>query len=294
MKTTLDCIPCLIRQAIEASRLVALEPCLQECFVRDVLRWTSEMDLDGPPPLLAQRIQRRLRELSRVEDPYRALKDQQNHLALGLLPELQRRLNAASDPLALAVRLAIAGNVIDLGVKGSLSESEVRQALEQAMTEVFVGDLEAFRQALAKAERILYLADNAGEIALDRLLIEHLGPARVTLAVRGAPVLNDATRVDARAVDLESRVKLIDNGSDAPGTLLEDCSASFRAEMAKADLILAKGQGNYETLSQVKGNLFFLFKVKCAVIADHAGVPMGAQVLVHAAAAHPEPYGVRA
>ncbi len=294
MKTTLDCVPCLIRQAIEASRLVALEPCLQECFVRDVLRWASEMDLDGPPPQLAQRIQRHLRELSRVEDPYRALKDQQNHLVLGLLPELQARLNAAPDPLGLAVRLAIAGNVIDLGVKVDLEESEVRQALEAALTETFVGDLEAFRQALAEARSILYLADNAGEIALDRLLIAQIGPDRVTLAVRGGPVLNDATRSDAQAVGLEGWVRLIDNGSDAPGTLLEDCSKAFRDQFRRADLILAKGQGNFETLSLAKGNLFFLFKAKCAVIADHAGVPLGAQVLVRAATTHPEPCGVEA
>jgi len=294
MKTTLDCVPCLIRQAIEASRLVALEPCLQECFVRDVLRWASEMDLDGPPPRLAQRIQRHLRELSRVEDPYRALKDQQNHLVLGLLPELQARLNAAPDPLGLAVRLAIAGNVIDLGVKVDLEESEVRQALEAALTETFVGDLEAFRQAVAEARSILYLADNAGEIALDRLLIAQIGPDRVTLAVRGGPVLNDATRSDAQAVGLEGWVKLIDNGSDAPGTLLEDCSEAFCDQFRRADLILAKGQGNFETLSLAKCNLFFLFKAKCAVIADHAGVPLGAQVLVRAATTHPEPCGVEA
>jgi hypothetical protein len=280
MKTSLDCVPCLVRQTIEASRLVSMEHCQQERLVRDVLRWASEMDMDGPPPLLAQRIQHRLRELSGIEDPYRALKDQQNRLILELLPELEAKLEASPDPLELAVRLAIAGNVIDLGVKGSLTELEVRQALEQAVTEIFVGDMEAFRQAVAEARNILYLADNAGEIALDRLLIEQLGPARVTVAVRGAPVFNDATRADARAVGLESRVKIIDNGSDAPGTLLADCSETFREEMTKADLILAKGQGNYETLCQAKGNLFFLFKVKCAVIADHAGVPLGAHVLV--------------
>jgi len=291
MNTTLACIPCLIRQAIEASRLVALDPGLQECLVREVLHWASGMDLNGSPPLLAQRIQCRLQELSGIQDPYRALKDQQNHLVLGLLPELEASLEASPDPLGLAVRLTIAGNVIDLGVKGSLSEAEVRQAIEQALNETFVGDLETFRQAVSEAQSILYLADNADEIALDRLLIEQLGPASVTLAVRGAPILNDATRSDAQAVGLEERVEVIDNASDAPGTVLEDCSEAFRKQMAKADLILAKGQGNFETLSQAKGNLFFLFKAKCTVIAEHAGVPLGAHVLVRSGAGQPVPCG---
>jgi uncharacterized protein with ATP-grasp and redox domains len=99
------------------------------------------------------------------------------------------------------------------------------------------------------------------------------------LAVRGAPVLNDATAADARAAGLAEICEVIDNGSDAPGTLLEDCSPGFRQRFRAADMIIAKGQGNYETLSEAPGNIFFLFKVKCPVIAAHSGMPVGAQVL---------------
>jgi uncharacterized protein with ATP-grasp and redox domains len=108
------------------------------------------------------------------------------------------------------------------------------------------------------------------------------------LAVRGAPVINDATRDDARSAGLEGLVEIIDIGSDAPGTILDDCSSAFRNRMERADLILAKGQGNYETLSGEDYNIFFLFKVKCPVIANHSGHPLGAHVIARPHTMHPK------
>jgi hypothetical protein len=262
---------------------------LHELFLREMLQWTSAMDLNGSPPVLAQRIHRRLREITGVQDPYRAEKEAQNRMALGFLPELKARVEASPDPLALAVRLAIAGNVIDLGAHGQTNESDLRQSIQQALTQPLVGDMDAFKREVERARNILYLADNAGEIVFDYLLIEQLGPARVTVVVRGAPVLNDATRADARAIGLDIMVKVVDNGSDAPGTVLDDCSEDFMERLTFADVILAKGQGNYESLSQETRNLFFLFKAKCPVIAEHAGVPLGAHVLGRPQVRQPSP-----
>jgi uncharacterized protein with ATP-grasp and redox domains len=198
-----------------------------------------------------------------------------------LLPTLRAKVEAAKDPLLMAARLAIAGNVIDMGVDGSLTEADVREALEQALKEPFFAEEDRFREAISKAKSILYLADNAGEIVLDRLLVEQLLLNQITLVVRGSPVLNDATLIDAQMVGLDKIVEVIDNGSDAPGTILGDCNQEFRQRFAKADLIIAKGQGNFETLSNEPGNIFFLFKVKCAVIADLVNQPIGTQMLVH-------------
>jgi len=259
--------------------MVSSDPAVHERVVREVLRWTGEMDLDQSPAVLAQRIHRRLREITGVEDPYGAAKDHWNRMALGLLPELKAKIGGASDRLVMAVRLAIAGNVIDMGVNGNLTESDVRRSVSQALTEPFTVDHNGFRQAVAEARSILYLADNAGEIVFDRLLIEQLLPARVTLAVRGAPVINDATVADAKGVGLHEIVEIIDNGSDAPGTILEDCSEDFIRRFKEADLILAKGQGNFETLSDEPRDIFFLFKAKCPVIAAHVGLPIGTHVL---------------
>jgi len=284
MKTSLDCIPCFIRQALDAARLVSTVASVHERILREVLHWAGEMDMNQPPPVMAQRIHRRLREIVGREDPYRDAKDQQNRMAMSLLPELKAEIEAASDPLTMALRLAIAGNVIDMGVNGNVTESDVRKSVSQALTEPFVGDQNEFCKAVAEAQRILYLADNAGEIAFDRLLIEQLAPARVTVAVRGAPILNDATMADARAVGLHEIVEVIDNGSDAPGTLLGDCSQEFKRRLTEADLILAKGQGNFETLSDGSRNIFFLFKAKCPVIAAHVGLPVGTHVLARSCA----------
>ncbi len=279
MKTSLDCIPCFLRQALDVARMASADVAVHERIVREVLQWTSEMDFEQSPPLLGQRIHRRLREITGVEDPYQTAKKCHNGLAMNLLSELESAIEAASDPLMMAVRLAIAGNIIDMGVNSSFREPDLRRSIDQALAEPFTGDQDAFRQVVADARNILYLADNAGEIVFDRLLIEQLSPERITLAVRGAPVINDATMADVQALKLHEVVKVIDNGSDAPGTVLADCSGDFKRHFTKADLILAKGQGNFETLSDENRNIYFLFKAKCPVIASHVGLPVGTHVL---------------
>ena len=280
MKTSLDCIPCFVRLALEAARFVTSDSAIHEQIVRDVLRIAAESDFRQSPPLFGQKIHRRLRELTRVDDPYRAVKDRFNRMVMNMLPEWETRIKSSSDPLALAVRLAIAGNVIDLGVNGNLKEDDVLQVIEQTLEESFHGDLEEFRMAVNKASRILYLADNAGEIVFDRLLIEHLPLERTRLVVRGSPIINDATILDAETCGIHRLVEVMDNGSDAPGTVLDDCSPGFLRCFREADLIIAKGQGNYETLSDEDADIFFLFKVKCPVIGSDVGLQMGTHVLI--------------
>ena len=148
-----------------------------------------------------------------------------------------------------------------------------------AASESLTGDIQELADAADRARDILYLADNAGEIVFDRLLIEQLPPGRVTVAVKGGPVLNDATRSDAAVAGLNELAEVIDNGSDAPGTLLGDCSHSFRERFDRADLVIAKGQGNYETLSDARKDVFFLLKAKCPVIAHHLGCDVGRTVV---------------
>jgi hypothetical protein len=247
--------------------------------MREVLHWAEEMNLNQSPPVIAQHIHRRLRQITGVNDPYHAAKRRLNGVSIKLLPALRAEVQSSISPLMTAVRIAIAGNMIDMGVNGNVTEADVNKAMWQAWSEPFYGEQERFCQAIADARSILYLADNAGEIAFDRLLIEQISPERVTLAVRGAPVINDATLVDAQAVGLDEIVKIVDNGSDVPGTLLNDCSLEFRRRFAEADLILAKGQGNFESLSNQSGNLFFLFKVKCPLVANQIQQPIGMQVL---------------
>lgn len=279
MKTSLDCIPCLVRQSLEMARMVSDDTSLHEQVLRDVLTWAADMDMHQPPPVIAQRIHHDLRSLTGVQDPYREAKAYQNRMALSVFADMQAKIESSKDPLMTAARLAIAGNIIDMGVNGSITLDTLLASIDKALTTDFVGDRDAFIQAAARAESILYLCDNAGEIVFDRLLIEALGAPRVTAVVRGAPVLNDATMADAASTGLDQIVAVMENGSDAPGTLLDDCSDAFKKHFEAADMIIAKGQGNFETLSEAPYPIFFLFQAKCPVIAGHAHVPLKSHVL---------------
>ncbi len=275
MNMCLDCIPCFVRQAADAVRMSVSSEEEQSRLMHSVLAWLGGMDLDQTPPAASQMIHRRLRALLPEGDPYRAAKDRHNSLAASLMPSIRRRIAASFDPLVMAVRYAITGNIIDLGAKNSVGIGEIYAELQSTPMQPVFGDLEDLKKASLKARNILYLADNAGEIFFDRLLIEQLAGARVTLAVRGKPVINDATRFDAHAAGFEDIAEIIDNGSDAPGTILDDCSEDFRRRFDEAELIIAKGQGNYESLSSATRDIFFLFRTKCPVISRHSGFSVG-------------------
>ncbi len=281
MTTSLDCIPCFLRQALEVAKRATTDFSVQEQIVRDAMRMAAEVDFRKPPPLLGQEFHRQLRHILGVSDPYRSAKDRFSRMALAMLPDLTAEVEQAPDRLTMAVRLAIAGNIIDMGANGNITEDEVHQSIEHTLSEVFVGNVEELCEEVTRAKSILYLADNAGEIVFDRLLVQQLPTDRLILVVRGGPVINDATLMDAQTAGLDRIVEVIDNGSDAPGTILSDCSRNFRRRFAQADLIIAKGQGNFETLSDEDANMFFLFKVKCPVVSAHVGLPVGTHVMMH-------------
>ncbi|TRO81903.1 damage-control phosphatase ARMT1 family protein [Desulfuromonas acetexigens] len=279
MKTYLECVPCLLRQTVAACRMLAAPEAVQDRLVRNVLTELASADLSQPPPVLAQGIHRQIRELSLQKDPYRWVKKHFTDLAVGLLDELTQTVEDSPNPPETALRLAIAGNVIDLGVTGTLSEAEVFAAIEHALAAPLQGDPDELLLAAEAARKILYLADNAGEIVFDRLLLQQLPLERVTLAVKGAPVINDAVREDAVAAGIDALVEVIDNGADVPGTLLAECSENFLRHFAEADLVIAKGQGNYETLNDVPKDIFFILKAKCPVIARDLGCNVGDLIL---------------
>ena len=279
MNTTLDCIPCFLRQGLEAARSVSEDARLHEQIVREMLRLTADLDFARPPPSLAQVLHRRLRELTGVADAYQPAKTRFNRLAMEALPDLGVMVRGAgSAPRRGKVRCRRQRN--RHGDLLNIADDEVRTALRGSPAEVVHPRWEQFRQTVARAKDILYLADNAGEIAVDRLAIQELGPERVTVAVRGGPVLNDATVTDAREVRMYDLAEVIDNGSDAPGTILGDCSESFRRRFERAHLIIAKGQGNFETLCSTGKNIAFWFKVKCPFVSRLVGLPLGSHVLL--------------
>jgi len=289
MRTYLDCLPCFVRQTLEAVRFVTDDQAVHADVLRQILRAASEMDLRMAPPAMGQRIHRLIRDVTGNADPYREVKQRFNRLALGLYPDLKRRVEASDEPLETAVRLAIAGNIIDFGVSASISEEAVAETIERALRDPLVGSVDDLRQAAADARDILYLADNAGEIVFDRLLIETLDAANLAVGVKSEAVINDATAEDAEVAGLAGRWEILENGSDAPGTLLETCSAEFRERFERADLVIAKGQGNYETLSEAPRPVWFILMAKCPVIAGHLGCEVGSLVLRRGAGSRASP-----
>lgn len=278
MKTHLACIPCLARQAHDAVVEAVPNPARREDLLRRLLREIAAGDWSDTPPAMAQRLQRAIRAALGDPDPYRDVKNRMNRMAASLLPRMRERIESHPDPREAAVRVAIGGNLLDVGAKTQIAAEDLPAHLETIWTQPLRGDVPALFAAAERAQSILYLADNAGEIFFDRLLIERLPAGKTTVIVRGSPVLNDATRADAEAAGIPEFAPVFDNGSDAPGTLLEDCSADFRDRFARADLVIAKGQGNYETLSETDRPIYFLFTVKCPLVAGRVGEPVGSLV----------------
>ena len=177
------------------------------------------------------------------------------------------------------MEVSIAGNLIDLG-----ANLEGKSDVEAAMHVLSSANLDpeavaGMRRALDEATTVLFLADNAGEIVLDRPLLERIGAEKLTVAVRGGPTINDAVLDDARRAGLTERYRVIDNGADIPGTWLPECTAELRDEFAAADVVLAKGQGNFETLHDCEREVFFLLMAKCTIVSRTLAVEPGTFIL---------------
>jgi len=268
MKTELQCLPCFFGQITRTLSYAGVNGERGRGIGRLAEKVIEGASLDEVPARTTTLIHRILRNETGI-DPYKQVKETYNRIALDRLPALRRMAAGAADRLEGGVRIAIAGNVIDFGIYDSV---DLDRSLEESfLLPLSETDFRGFSQAVGSARRILYLCDNAGEIVFDRVLIEVLRDMGkdVTAAVKGSPVINDATIDDAHTVGLDECATLIDNGNDGIGTLLEECSSQFMDAYRSADLIISKGQANYETLVQNKDKrVFFLFKVKCPVVAS--------------------------
>jgi len=242
----------------------------------------QDLALDITPPEIAQQVYRIVFEITGNRDPYAEAKKYANQSAMSLYARMKDVVDYSDDTLETACKLAIAGNAIDLGARAefgnifSIVEDSVGYQLDQV-------HYRQFKESIGQSYLILYLADNAGEIVFDRILIEQLLQIKkleIVFVVREEPIINDATLDDALQVGLNKVATIISNGSDAPATILSQCSSKMRDYYQAADLIISKGQGNYESLSDRSENIFFLFKVKCPVIARDSGYGIDSPVLI--------------
>ena len=279
MRVYPDCIPCFLRQALEAARRVTEDRKEQREVLSEVAALIPSLPMDATPVDMGRVIHRTVNAVIGSVDPYREVKKEYNDRALLLYPQLKQRVKNSPDSLLTAIKLSAAGNVIDFGVGAKF---DLSQSIEEGLREKLVGfDYALLKERLEQVEEILYLGDNAGEIVLDKIVVEELVSRgkKVTFVVRGKPIINDVTLEDASYVEMDEVANVISSGCDAPGTTLRYCDSAFIETFGKSKLIIAKGHGNFEGLSEEDRPLFFLLKVKCPVVAAELGATVGSIVL---------------
>lgn len=267
MKTSAECIPCFLRQAKYAGQLATGDPHLQKAILNQVEDYLLNLDMGKSPPVNSIGLYNIISQVSGSADPFAKLKRQSNDLALALRPKIKWLIEQSKDPFFAAILFAIAGNIIDYG---SQQDFDLDETLHQCLkNHPLINDYALLCHDLRHAKTVLYLADNCGEIVFDSLLIDQLS-APVTMVVKSAPIINDATIDDAAYCGLAKTYSVIANGTSCPGTPLGFCDREFERLFTEADVVISKGQGNFETLSEAKRPIFHLLTVKCPVVGGHA------------------------
>jgi uncharacterized protein with ATP-grasp and redox domains len=282
MKTNLECIPCFLRQSLEAARMVTTDTDVHETIMKEVMQYLQTISYEKSPPEISREVHNLIRMHADTPDPYKQSKIQSNTAAEKLYPSLKQRVDQAEEPLLTAITLAIVGNVIDFGTSNRfLVEDMVNKPLDDAFSK---RTYPLFQKSLRKASTILYLADNAGEVFFDKLLIEELFKQKkdIIYAVKANPIINDATLEDAHYAGIDKYAKIIeaDKGQpmSTPGVLLPYASNEFMDLFTTVDLVISKGQGNYESLNEQTREIFFLLTVKCPLVAEDVGATLASLV----------------
>lgn len=277
MYSNLDCFACVIRRATEAVKHSGLDRERQAEIMREVLKTLSTMDnMSNSSADMIQKTFEVIREFGELHDPLENVKSYCMDVALRAYPELKHTVEAAEDRFATAVRIAMAGNIIDHSREDMQDNLALFRSIEDALSRpLVINHIEYMKEEVEKASKILYLADNAGETVFDRILIEELPRKRIVYGVKGAPVSVDATLRDAAIAGLTDIVEVMDDGSDFPALYLDKCSDEFRRIYEEADLVIAKGQANLKALGKQDKNIFFLVRVRCKVSAYQLKLNVG-------------------
>ena len=276
MRTYLDCFPCFLNQALRAGRIATDDEKKIKRLLDEVGMMLRNIPLESTPPESGRLIYHKVGEITGNLDPYKKIKNESTKKALSLYPSLKSQIERSKDRLLTAIRIAIAGNVIDFGAN---CDFDIENEIDESLIKDFaICDYGRFKDCLNETSEILYIGDNAGECVFDRILIEEVKKP-VIYAVRGKPIINDATYEDAVQAGIDKVATILSSGTDAPGAILKTCSSEFKELYNNSKFIISKGQGNYEALSNERHPIFFLLKTKCHVIANDIGVDEGDIIL---------------
>ncbi len=274
MKMHDKCFPCIVNQVLKSADIAGITD--KEALLREAFTYLSKADYNLATPELIGEIFEMIKFYTGNSDPYKNIREYYNALFLKMLPDLEHKIEQTDNPFQTAVRYAIVGNIIDFHpLQNALLEDISAVFADMEQFELAIDDTQLLQEDIRKAEIILYLGDNCGEICLDKILlkkIKQLNPdVQLFFGVRGKPVVNDVTEEDAYFVGIDAYARITDNGDYALGTVLRRTSPAFQKLYAQADIVIAKGQANYECLSEENKNIYFLLMTKCHVIADSVG-----------------------
>lgn len=284
MKVYPECVPCFALQALRATDLSTRDEDLRWEILIEACKKIATFQPGMKPVEMAEIIYPLVGERTGIPDPYAPIRHETNQHALSLYPFFKGLVEESDTPIKTAVKLAIIGNSIDFGVPHNHLADLRKEALKLLHKPLVIDHTAELFHRLERAESLLLLADNSGEIVLDRLLLETIQATyprvHATVVVREVPIINDVTHKDVEEAQFPPNIRVVSSGNRTPGVILAKASGNFLEIYEKGDIILSKGQGNYEGLSdEADERVFFLFRAKCAIIARHVGVEEGSMIV---------------
>ena len=286
MKANVECMICSIKQVMKVSKVLNKTKEEEQAVVKKSLRMLSEVKFDVSNPYISAKNWEIITSSYKNLDPYSEIKKMYNDLLISVYDETKSLLDSVDDRFTTALKMAVIGNLIDMGAKHTFTKDMVLDKIKgHSDLEFKIDKSLVLKNQILKARKLLYIGDNCGEIVLDKLFIEVIKEINpnidILFGVRGGPILNDVTYEDAIAVGMDEFATIISSGVKAPGTLLDISNADFVEAFNSADVIIAKGQGNFESLSETyQDNLFLIFIAKCELVANTIGIDL-LDIVVH-------------
>jgi len=282
MKINYSCLPCLINQVVKVAGMTNADH--KEILFQDVFRYLSKIDYTETNPEIIGSTFRLLKKHIKNDDPYLEVRNYYNDMFLNMTDMFKHRINQSDLSFEAAIKYAIIGNIIDFNPIHGGKLDDIMKYFDNVENLILTIDhTKNLIQDITKSKTLLYIGDNCGEICLDKILIEKIRENNpdidIYFGVRGAPVVNDSIESDAYRVGIDTYAKIISNGDDSLGTVLTRTSEEFNNIYREAEIVIAKGQANYESLSdQEDKNIYYLLMTKCDVIAADIGVPQKSMI----------------
>ncbi len=284
MRTHRYCVICIFNQLLRVADYLKCDESQKDQILVKALKMAGDVTFkDFTAPEFSALMYRAVTEISGIKDPYYQLRREQNQMVMDRLPEIRERITAAPDRLFTAAYYALLGNIIDYGGVRLFDAEEVFNP--SGNPDIFLNHYPRFKEQLQRARQVLILGDNAGEAVFDLLLIEEIKAfnpgVTVYYGVRSHPAINDVMREDAEYIGIHRQAQVLETGTDCAGTVVGKCSDEFRTIYYDSDIIISKGQGNFETLEGEPESILYVFKVKCDIVANYSSLPLGALIFAY-------------